>query len=123
MANHRQQGPEAGTPDAEPPIVLPDVVVRCRQCGYEGPAEPQSPGKTWVEGVFWIAFLVPGLIYSLWRLFGRRYLCPRCKAADGQVTVPLGRKVAMVLRAALLLMFVAAVALLALIWNYPAPGP
>jgi CDP-diglyceride synthetase len=99
------------------------VVVRCRQCGYEGPAEPQSPGKTWLEAVFWIAFLVPGLIYSLWRLFGRRYLCPRCKAADGQVTVPLGRRVAVGLRAVLLLMFVAAVALLALVWNYPTPGP
>lgn len=123
MANHRPQGPGPAAPEAEAPILLPDVIVHCRQCGYEGPAEPLSPGKTWLEGVFWIAFLVPGLIYSLWRLFGRRYLCPRCKAADGQVAVPLSRKLAVVLRAVLLLLFVVSVALLAIVWNLPKPVP
>lgn len=116
------------TPHQEPqqeeaPLLLPDVIVRCRHCGYEGPAEPYAPGKTWLEGVFWIAFLVPGLIYSMWRLFGRKYLCPACKAADGHVSVPVGRRIAMVLRALLLLLLVVAVALLALVWNYPRPNP
>jgi hypothetical protein len=107
----------------EAPLLLPDVIVRCRRCGYHGPAEPLAPGKAWLEGVFWIAFLVPGLIYSVWRLFGRKYLCPACKAADGDVSVPVGRWAAMVLRALMLVMFVVAVALLAVIWNYPRPTP
>lgn len=106
----------------EAPLLLPDVLVRCRRCGYQGPAEPYAPGKTWVEAVCWIAFLVPGLVYSLWRLFGRRYLCPACKAADGEVSVPPGRRIAILLRAVLLLLFVAAVGLLAVVWNLPQPG-
>lgn len=101
------------------PVLLPDVTIRCQHCGYVGPAEPSAPGKMWLEAVLWIAFLVPGVLYSLWRLFARRYLCPRCKARDGEVHVPAARKAAMLLRAALLIVFVLSVAALLFLWNYP----
>ena len=111
-----------GSQPAAPPVLLTDVTVNCAQCGYQGPAEPLAPGKMWMEAVFWVAFLVPGVIYSLWRLFRRQYLCPQCKSPDGAVTVAPGRKVAMVLRAVLLLLFVASLLLLLLLWEVQGPG-
>ncbi|NOR25444.1 MAG: hypothetical protein GQ542_13860 [Desulforhopalus sp.] len=34
--------------------------------------------KTSVEIILWLLFLVPGLIYSIWRRTGRYYACPNC---------------------------------------------
>ncbi|GAB4276875.1 MAG: hypothetical protein Kow0092_32660 [Deferrisomatales bacterium] len=116
MSDPAKKRPE---PRAEP-VLLPDVVVHCPHCGYQGPAEPQAPGKAWLEAVLWIVFVVPGLLYSLWRLFARRYLCPRCKAADGRVSVPASRRIAVAVRAVLMIAFLVAVAVLVLMWNYPA---
>lgn len=101
------------------PVLLRDVIVHCSHCGYQGPAEPRAPGKTWLEAVFWVAFLIPGVCYSIWRLFWRKYLCPQCKSADGTVDIPAARWVAMVARAALLVVFVTSVLGLLLLWNYP----
>ena len=109
----------AGAQEPPEPVLLQDVELRCGRCGYIGPAEPYAPGKTWLEAVLWIAFVVPGFLYSMWRLFGRRYLCPRCKDADGKVKVPVGRKLAMVLRGVLLLLFLVSLSVLALVWNAP----
>jgi hypothetical protein len=111
--------PETTPEELPEPVLLKDVILRCGRCGYIGPAEPQAPGKTWLEGVFWIAFVLPGFLYSMWRLFGRRYLCPRCREVGRDVTVPVGRKIAMVLRGVLLLLFVVSLAVLALVWNAP----
>ena len=113
----------SSAPDGAPePVLLEDVRLRCLRCGYEGPAEPLAPGKAWLEGVLWIAFVLPGFLYSMWRLFGRRYLCPLCKSADGEVSIPTARRVAMALRAVLLILFVLAVAGLAVVWNFPRRG-
>ena len=103
-------------------VLLPDVIVRCSQCGYVGPAEPKAPGKMWLEAVFWVAFMVPGVCYSIWRLFWRKYLCPQCKAADEPVDIPASRWAAMVFRAVLLVGFVTSVLGLLLLWNYPGVG-
>ena len=107
-------------PQAErAPVLLPDVTVHCAKCGYQGPAEPRAPGKLWLEVVFWVAFMIPGLFYSIWRLLWREYLCPQCKSADGEVVVAPARRVAMLLRALLLVVFVACVLALSVLWNYP----
>lgn len=104
------------------PVLLRDVTVRCDPCGYVGPARPQSPGSPWVEAVLWITFVVPGLLYHLWRIFGRRYHCPRCGARDRRVKLPTGRKVAMVLRAFLVVVLLVCIGFLAWVWNHPRPG-
>ncbi|MHB8767352.1 MAG: hypothetical protein ACYDA8_23850 [Deferrisomatales bacterium] len=116
---NEDRNPENPDP-SDTPVLLRDVTLRCRHCGYAGPAEPLAPGRAVVEALLWIAFLIPGVLYSLWRLFGRRYLCPRCKTAATEVRVPAGRRTAMVLRGVLLVLFVAALAGLLLLWSYPA---
>ena len=59
----------------------------CTQCRHIGDRELCSKGKTSVEVILWLLFLVPGLIYSIWRRTGRYCACPNC---GNPSMVPLG---------------------------------
>ncbi|MFX1487416.1 MAG: hypothetical protein ACFFBS_10055 [Promethearchaeota archaeon] len=50
----------------------------CPHCRHTGPLEINTKGKTSVEVILWLFFLVPGLVYSIWRRTGRYYGCPEC---------------------------------------------
>lgn len=52
--------------------------VVCTSCGYIGKPKAITKGSIWIEVVLWICFLVPGLIYSIWRLTSRHDGCPSC---------------------------------------------
>ena len=62
-------------------------VVACPVCRYVGPPRRVTPGSFLIELVLWLAFLIPGLINSLWRMSSRRDVCAAC--GNPQV-VPLG---------------------------------
>ena len=51
----------------------------CTNCGYQGEAGTQTPGSFLAEVALWLCFIVPGVIYSVWRLTARRKVCPQCK--------------------------------------------
>jgi hypothetical protein len=55
----------------------------CTSCGYVGEPKTMTKGSIAVEIVLWLCFLVPGLIYSIWRLSSRYDGCPSC----GQITL------------------------------------
>lgn len=67
----------------------------CKDCGHVGPLTSFTPGSRWIELILWLLFLVPGLIYSVWRLSARRDACAKC---GGTALVPLdspiGRRLA-----------------------------
>jgi hypothetical protein len=50
----------------------------CATCGHHGPTKAHTRGSLAVEIVLWLALLVPGLLYSLWRVSGRRQVCTSC---------------------------------------------
>lgn len=50
----------------------------CRHCGYEGEAKRQKRGSRGVEVFLWSMFLIPGPLYSFWRMTGRSKECPNC---------------------------------------------
>jgi hypothetical protein len=50
----------------------------CTACGHIGEASSHTPGSTAIEVVLWLCFLVPGIVYSLWRLNARHDVCPVC---------------------------------------------
>jgi predicted RNA-binding Zn-ribbon protein involved in translation (DUF1610 family) len=52
----------------------------CTSCGHEGPTGQQTKGSIWIEIVLWVCFLVPGLIYSIWRHTTRAPVCKSCGA-------------------------------------------
>lgn len=58
----------------------------CPNCGYVGHAKRITKGSTLMELFLWLCFLLPGLIYSIWRLSSKHDACPKCGA---QHMVPL----------------------------------
>lgn len=65
----------------------------CTTCGHHGPTTQHTRGTILIELVLWLLFLVPGLIYSLWRLSTRRNVCTACGGATlVPADTPAGRK-------------------------------
>lgn len=56
--------------------------VICKNCGFTGKLLKTRRGSTLVEVALWCCFLVPGFIYSLWRLSNRTYECPTCSGRN-----------------------------------------
>jgi hypothetical protein len=50
----------------------------CKACGATGTGVTATPGSFFVELLLWLCFLIPGLIYSVWRLAGRKRVCRIC---------------------------------------------
>lgn len=54
------------------------AVKHCMTCGVDGQAKRATKGSTSVEVLLWLFFILPGLIYSVWRLSSRFDACPAC---------------------------------------------
>ena len=71
----------------------------CTTCGHVGRPVSETPGSGLIELVLWLCFILPGLIYSLWRLNRRHDVCSACSAATllpldrppCRQTAPIGR--------------------------------
>lgn len=53
--------------------------IHCPNCHYQGKSKTYTPGTFVVELVLWLCFLLPGLIYSLWRVSAKYQGCPVCR--------------------------------------------
>ena len=51
----------------------------CRDCGTVAEPVTITNGSIGTEILLWLCFLVPGIIYSIWRLTTRQKVCPACK--------------------------------------------
>lgn len=65
----------------------------CPHCGTRANPKQITRGSLLIEIVLWLCFLIPGLIYSIWRLTTRYTACPACGAA-GMIPVdtPHGKR-------------------------------
>lgn len=54
-------------------------LMLCPNCGTKGIQKSITKGSIFIELILWLLFIVPGLIYSLWRLASRYKACPVCK--------------------------------------------
>jgi hypothetical protein len=54
----------------------------CSNCGAVAIPKRITKGSFLIEVVLWLAFLVPGLVYSLWRVTTRYNACPSCRAPN-----------------------------------------
>jgi len=52
--------------------------VVCTACGYVGKPAMRRRGRGWLEIALWLMGLLPGLIYTIWRLSTRHPVCPSC---------------------------------------------
>ena len=68
----------------------------CKQCGTVHDGKQHLPGNGWIEAVLWLAYIFPGLIYSIWRRSARKPTCGACGSRD---LVPLSSPVGKSLQA------------------------
>jgi len=54
----------------------------CLNCHYTGRPKTKTKGSVLIELALWICFIVPGVIYSLWRVASRIKVCPQCQAVN-----------------------------------------
>jgi len=54
----------------------------CSACGHIGSSKTAVKGSLLIELVLWCFFLIPGLIYSLWRSGSRHKTCPKCGSTN-----------------------------------------
>lgn len=65
----------------------------CPNCGFKGKPKSTTKGSIFIEIILWCCFLVPGFIYSLWRMTSRTPACPKCSAPNMvPVDSPRGKK-------------------------------
>lgn len=56
----------------------------CLVCQSIG-TKKKTPGSIFIEIILWLFFIIPGLIYSIWRLSSRKDVC---KACGSETVVP-----------------------------------
>ena len=54
----------------------------CVNCGYVGTPKTKTKGSMGIEMILWICLIIPGIIYSVWRLASRYSACPLCGAPN-----------------------------------------
>ena len=65
----------------------------CANCGTVGSPKTVTKGSFALELLMWLLFLLPGLIYSAWRLSSRAKVCAACfKDELVPADSPRGRK-------------------------------
>lgn len=65
----------------------------CSVCGHHGETNNETPGSLLIEIVLWCSFLVPGIIYSIWRHSAKKDVCGKCSSpALIPADSPRGRK-------------------------------
>jgi hypothetical protein len=52
--------------------------LHCMTCGTDGPGRSRTSGSIAIEIVLWVCLIVPGVVYSIWRLTTRRKVCAAC---------------------------------------------
>lgn len=65
----------------------------CRNCGTVGEPGSVTPGSFALEVVLWLCFLLPGILYSIWRIVMRKKVCRGCGSPDlVPIDSPIGKK-------------------------------
>lgn len=66
------------------PVARPGDLV-CASCGAFSSGKTKTPGSFLIELVLWLFMLLPGVIYSIWRITSRHRACDVC---GGKELVP-----------------------------------
>lgn len=64
----------------------------CTTCGVLTNPVSHTKGSCLIEGILWLFFLIPGLIYSIWRITSREDVCPACKGKPIPINSPQGQE-------------------------------
>lgn len=53
----------------------------CKSCGYIGETKTITKGSIDTEVILWFCFLIPGVMYSIWRFRSQYEVCSVCDQA------------------------------------------
>ena len=71
------------------------ALMICRNCGMTSEPKRVTPGSIWLEILLWLCAIVPGILYSTWRIVKRSNRCAGCGSADlVPADSPMGQKLA-----------------------------
>lgn len=59
-----------------------DARSHCMTCGTDAEPRTHTRGSIWIEVILWLLLIVPGLVYSVWRLTSKRQVCSACGSAQ-----------------------------------------
>ncbi len=66
----------------------------CHDCGSQCDPAVKTRGSLLIEIIAWLLFLIPGIIYSLWRVSSRVNICPACGSERiVPINTPIGKKI------------------------------
>lgn len=54
----------------------------CSACGHIGSSKTAVKGNILIELILWLCFIIPGIIYSLWRSSSRYKKCTVCGSTN-----------------------------------------
>ncbi|MFH1491137.1 MAG: hypothetical protein ABII06_19695 [Pseudomonadota bacterium] len=54
----------------------------CPRCGFKGKIRTEPRGYFIIEAALWLFFILPGLIYSIWRQGDGVARCPACSSKE-----------------------------------------
>ena len=65
----------------------------CNACGYVGKPKITMEGNFVLELFLWLFFIIPGILYSIWRSSNQTKACPKCQNPTMvPVDSPVGQK-------------------------------
>jgi len=50
----------------------------CTTCGHVGRPKTKTQGNFFIEVILWLTFIVPGVIYTIWRMTSKQRVCRSC---------------------------------------------
>ncbi len=65
---------EGANPDA--------YYMHCMTCGSDAVPNRHNKGSALIEVLLWLLFIIPGVIYSIWRRTSVPATCPVCSSAS-----------------------------------------
>ena len=54
------------------------IEMICTTCGFVGKPKSKRRGHFIIEILLWLFMILPGVLYTLWRLTGIAKYCPAC---------------------------------------------
>ena len=67
----------------------------CSTCKSQGSPVKVTKGSFIIELALWFLFILPGVLYSLWRLSSKYDACPQCRGATMiPLNTPKGQELA-----------------------------
>ena len=70
------------------------IEMLCTSCMNQGVPKKVTKGSILIELVLWLFFIIPGLIYSIWRLSNKIEVCPSCGHEGSMIPLnsPMAKK-------------------------------